>query len=139
MSQRFYETLIASGIPAAYTIGSTKADIAIVYQRDATTNEKQAVQQIINGFDWSIAAEQAWTLNKNKDDAINSLDTNLSISLIERNAFHIIYNQISGLTVALNRLTDAHNLKTVDTVPKLNTPGTWQQAVQVLKNQIQSE
>jgi len=138
MCQRLYELLVSSGIPTAYVCG-TQNNISIVYLSNATQTNKTNAQQIVNGFDWSDAAEQTWILGKNKNDAVNSLNTNLSSTLVERNSLHIMYNQISGLTVALNRLTDAHNLKTSDTVTKLSPPGTWAQAVNALINQIQSE
>ncbi len=136
---RLFETLKAAGLPIQYLTGSGQSDVGIVYSHDPTDETKAKVQALLDTFDWSQEAEEAWIKNKKKMEAIEAIDTHEVPVVLLRNSQKIVLLAFSGIISKLNELIVAHNGKTGDSLDSYPSPKSWDELVDTLKYLIERE
>lgn len=138
MSERLFETLVSSGLPVAYLVGS-KDNLSVVYNRQVTSEESNLYSNIVNNFDWSSHAENQWVLNKNKTNAIDLIldQTNPQV-IATRNSQRIAMDAFHSQILKINEIVDYLNNNGAS-ISGLSPPIGWPTLINALKLQIINE
>lgn len=131
--ERLLELLRNANLPVQYLTGSSKANVGIAWAHDPTEEQKSLAQSLIDSFDDSLEAEQAWQASKKKTEAIQLIDSLESPVVLLRNAQKIVLLAFTGVIGKLNEVITSHNEKTGANIELYDSPKSWEELVEQLK------